>query len=284
MARVLVTGASGNVGREVARACAAAGSTVRVAQRAAVSERSALETLAFDFAQPHTWGAALEGCQSVFLMRPPPIADMKATLNPFIERAYALGVEHIVFLSVVGAEKVSWIPHRKVELHLERLGLGFTLLRAGFFAQNFQDAYRADILEDARVYVPAANGRVAFLDVADVGDVAAHVLRDPRPYRGRALELTGPEALTFDDATEQLSRVLGRRVAYEPATLAGYAWHLKRRRLLPWMQVLVQTILHAGLRRGDAENVSPVTLELLGRPARTLASYFERCADRWATP
>jgi uncharacterized protein YbjT (DUF2867 family) len=286
MTRVLITGASGNVGGETARACAAAGSTVRVAQRQSTSglPQGASETIAFDFEQPQTWAAALADCQSVFLMRPPPIADVKATLNPFIERAYEAGVGHIVFLSVVGAERMSWIPHRKVELHLEQLGRGFTVLRAGFFAQNFQDAYRADIVEDGRVYVPAARGRVAFLDVTDVGDVAAHVLRDPRPHDGRALELTGPDALTFDEAVTQLSRVLGRRIAYEPATLAGYAWHLKRRRQLPLAQVLVQTILHAGLRRGDAENVSPVTLDLLGRPARSLASYFERCADRWGSP
>ena len=145
MQRVLVTAALGNVGREVATVCAARGFRVRVADRrdAELRERFAqAEVARFDFQDRSTWAAALQDCDFVFLLRPPPISDMGATLNPFVDAAYEAGVKHIVFLSVAGAERMSWVPHRKVELHLARTGRSFSVLRPGFFAQNLQDAYR----------------------------------------------------------------------------------------------------------------------------------------------
>ncbi|MFO0744148.1 MAG: NmrA family NAD(P)-binding protein [Myxococcota bacterium] len=284
VSRILITAALGNVGGEVARACAARGLAMRVADRDASALRARLpdhEAAALDFLDRATWPAALEGCDRVFLLRPPPIGDMEATLLPFVDAAYAAGVEHIVFLSVAGAERMKWVPHRKVELHLMARGKGFTLLRPGFFAQNLKDAYRRDIVEDGRLYVPAAEGRVAFLDVRDVGDVAARVFDEPARFRGQALTLTGPEALTFREVAALLSQRLGRTIAYQPAGILGYARHLRRKRGMPWTQIVVQTILHVGLRRGDAERVEPTVEALLGRPPGSLGEYVDRALDTW---
>ncbi len=284
MARVLVTAASGNVGREVARECSEQGFTVRVADR----DRSRLgqrfpqtEAVALDFFDPGTWKPALEGCQFVFLVRPPPVGNMRATLNPFIDLAYVSGVEHVVFLSVSGADKMKWIPHRKVELHLETTGRRWTLLRVGFFAQNLQDAYRRDILEEGRLYVPAGEGKVAFVDVSDVAAVAARVFREPPRFEAKTLTLTGPVALTFEAVAGTLTHVLGRPVRYQAASALGYAAHLRRARGLPWMQVIVQTILHLGLRKGNAELVDPTLQELLGRAPHTMLEYVTRAAAIW---
>lgn len=284
MKPILVTAALGNVGREVVRACAARSLPLRVADRdpkKAASLFPAHEAVALDFTAPDTWRAALEGCDQVFLLRPPPIGDMDATLKPFIDAAYAAQVRHIVFLSVAGADRMKWVPHRKVELHLEALGQGYTLLRPGFFAQNLADAYRRDIVEDGRLYVPAAGGRVAFLDVRDVGDVAAEIFSDPASNRGSALTLTGPEAIDFHQVAAILTQALGRPIRYDAASIAGYALHL-RRRGLPAMQILVQTILHVGLRRGDAERVEPTIERLLGRPASALGDYVQRALSTWS--
>jgi len=206
---------------------------------------------------------------------------MDATLNPFIDAAYAAGIGHIVFLSVAGADKMKWVPHRKVELHLESTGQAWTVLRPGFFAQNLQDAYRRDIVEDGRLYVPAANGRVAFIDVRDAGAVAARIFETPTAFRQKALTLTGPEAVTFTRVAELLSAALGTPVRYEPASILGYAWHLRRRRAMSWMQVLVLTFLHFGLRGGDAEVVEPTAEQVLGRPAGSLADYIAREVEVW---
>jgi len=284
MTRVLVTAALGNVGREVARECASKGLVVRVADRdrAKAEQRfPGMEATALDFFDRSTWAPALEGCDFVFLLRPPPVGDMNATLNPFIDAAFAAGVRHLVFLSVAGADKMKWVPHRKVELHLQASGNRWTVLRPGFFAQNLQDAYRKDITEDGRIYVPAGTGRVAFIDVSDVGAVTAQVLLEPERFQGQALTLTGPVALTFEQVAKTLEHALGRPVKYEAASVLGYARHLRKARRMPWMQIVIQTILHVGLRSGDAEKVEPTVEALLGRPAHSMQAYVERSVASW---
>lgn len=197
-ARVLVTGALGNVGQHVVRACLAGGFEVRAAGAAEKVQHQwpAAQACTLDFTQPTTWPAALQDVDHVFLLRPPPLGNMATTLIPFVDAAYAAGVKHIVFLSVAGADKKSWVPHRKVEDHLQHTGTSWTILRPGFFAQNLGDAYRQDIVEDDRLFVPAGQGRVAFLDVADVGDVVCTILADHVAHQGRAYLLAGPQAVT----------------------------------------------------------------------------------------
>jgi len=268
--RILVTGASGNAGREL----------VAALERRAVPHVAARRSSGFDFRVPATWDAALEGCDRLFLLRPPAISDVKSTLLPFLDRARTRGVTHVVFLSVAGAEKNALVPHHAVEAHLRRTR-GHTLLRPGFFAQNLQDAYLRDLREDDRIYVPAGRGRVAFVDLRDVAEVAADALVDPRRHEGRAYTLTGPEALDFVEVAALLTSATGRDVRYEPASIAGYLRHLVRRRRLSVAQATVQTILHVGLRFGQAARVDPTLPHLLGRQARTLRDYVADHVETW---
>ena len=285
MALVLVTTALGNVGQEVVSGCLGAGLTVRAAHR----ERAPLllrfpgvEAVRLDFLDRSTWAPALDGVARVFLVRPPPVGDMDATLNPFITAAYAAGVQQIVFLSVAGADTRRWVPHHKVEQHLLRSGRAYTLLRPGFFAQNLGEAYRRDIIEESRLYLPAGQGRVAFIDARDIAAVATQALAQPAEFAGQALLLTGPEAITLTEAAATLTAALGRTIRYQPASIVGYGWHLRTRRGLAWMQIAVQTVLHVGLRSGDAATVDPTLERLLGRKPRTLGDYVRDSAGLWS--
>ena len=279
---VLVTGASGNVGREVVVALRALGVTVRAAERNEARARGRLgdgvDVVRLDYRDRSTF-ACVNGASALFLMRPPAIADMASTLLPFVDEARRCGVEHIVFLSVAGAEKNKLVPHHAVEQHLKR-GPGWTILRPGFFAQNFGDAYRRDIVEDGRVFVPAGRGRVAFVDVRDVAAIAAAALATPADHDERAYTLTGAAAVDFATAASDLSAVLDRTIRYDAASIARYALHL-RARGAPWGQVAVQTVLHVGLRFGQAAAVDPTLERLLGRRPRTLGEYFRDHAAVW---
>jgi uncharacterized protein YbjT (DUF2867 family) len=205
---------------------------------------------------------------------------MRNTLIPFLQAAEQAGVQHVVFLSVMGAEKSRFIPHHAVESYLLSSKLSFTILRAGFFAQNFGEAYRLDIREDRRLYVPAGEGKVAFVDTRDLAEVAATVLLDEAPQPRRVYTLTGPTALSFADAAALLSSVLGSGVRYEEATVMGYARHLLRRGL-PLTQIAVLAMLHHGLRRGQASRVDSTLPRLLKRPSRTLDQYFADHVAVW---
>ncbi len=281
---VLVTGAGGNVGGAVARSLLAAGIPVRVAGTNPVALHHGFptaEAVRLDFFDPATFDEAVTGTGALFLVRPPPVARVGPTLNAFVDVAARHRVAHVVFASVAGADNNRLLPHHRVESHLRSAGVPWTILRPGFFAQNLADAYAADIRTDDRIYLPAASGRVAFIDTRDIGDVAAVVFAGPRGHEGRGYPLTGPQALDFAAVATVLTEMLGRPIRYQSATIVGYLRHLRRRRT-PLTQALVQTLLHAGLRRGRAEHVDPTLAKLLGRPPRTLEQYVRDHRDLWS--
>lgn len=273
---VLVTGATGNVGRWVVTGLRARGLRARPGLRDPAGDPDAV---AFDFRRPETFAPALAGSSALFLLRPPAIADVERTLHPLVDAAIAAGVRRIVFLSVIGADTRGYIPHAKVEQHLRRGPSEWTFLRAGFFAQNLGDAYRIDIREHDELFVPAGRGRAAFVDARDLADAAVRLLADDGHAR-RAYTATGPQALGFAEVAALLSAELGRQIRYTRPGALRYALRL-RRRGLPSMQVLVQTLLHVGLRFGQAELVDPTLPALLGRPARTLAHYIADYRGLW---
>lgn len=284
---VLVLGASGNVGGATVRALRARGIPVRVGMRgrppagAEAGDEPGVDAVELDVLRPETFAAAVDGIGGLFLLRPPPVSRVGPTLNALTDAALAAGVQHVVFSSVAGADTNRVVPHHRVETHLRDHVPSWTILRPGFFAQNLADAYRQDIVRDDRIYLPAGDGLVAFIDTRDIGDAAAAVFADPGVHRGRGYTLTGPEAVTFHDVATLLSSALGRSIRYQPASVLGYANHLRQQRLA-LAQVLVQTVLHTGLRRGDAERVDPSLEQLLGHPGRTLDQYVREHADTWA--
>jgi len=241
----------------------------------------AVGAVRFDFGDRTSWARAVAGVDHMFLMRPPAIADVEETLNPFIDFARARGVVHIVFLSVAGAGKNRIVPHRKVEDHLRASGPDYTNLRPGFFAQNLQSAYLRDIVEDDRIYVPAGHARVNWIDVRDVAEVAALVLTNPEPHRAQSYTLTGPGAVPWSQVVEALSAVRKRPTRYEAASVLGYARHLAQRGL-PRGAILVQTVLHVLLRFGQGATEDPTLERLLGRPGRSIEEYISDHADVWS--
>jgi len=279
---VLVVGATGNLGGAVADALGRGGVPMRLGgtRVGAFEARPGAEAVRLDLLDPSTFAPALDGAGGLFLVRPPAIAKVGPTLNALLDVAERAHVGHVVFSSVTGADTNKVVPHHRVEERLQRSSLSWTILRPGFFAQNLADAYRIDIVDDGRILLPAGAGRAAFVDVADVGDVAARVFADPDAHRGAGYVLTGPEALGFDEVAALLTHELGRTIRYEPTSPLRYLRHVHGQGR-PWAQAVVQTVLHTGLRRGQAETVDPTVERLLGRPGRTLAQYVHEHRDVW---
>lgn len=288
MGGVLVTGALGNVGQHVVRALFERGVDVFAAGNddAKVCDvfGDRVTATRLDFLDRATWANALGSATHMFLMRPPAIADVRNSLNPFVDFARERGVDHVVFLSVAGAGKNNVVPHRKVEDHLRARGDHHTNLRPGFFAQNLQSAYRKDIIEDDRIYVPAGRRQpVNWIDARDIAEVAALILAEPTPHRGKNYTLAGPGAVPWSEVTGALTCALGRPIRYQPASVAGYMRHLSHRGLPPGA-IVVQTLLHVLLRFGQGATEDPTLEQLLGRPGRTIRQYIEDHADLWAKP
>jgi len=270
MRLTLVTGSSGNVGGPLLDA-------LRERNVAAIgAHQTASHTddqgRLLDFLLPSTFPAALEGIDRVFLMRPPPISDTKRYIRPFIEAMVAAQVQHVVFLSLMGVNRV--MPHWQIEQDLRQSGLGWTMLRPAFFAQNLGAAYLADIRDHDRIRLASGNGRTSFIDTRDIADVAALALESPLEHRGKTYTLTGPHAIDYHEVASRLSASLARPIRYEPIGLLRY-----RRELLaagsPPDYVRVQLLINIIAKLGMAAKVNNEVPRLLHRPSRTLQTYID---------
>ena len=269
---VLVTGAGGNVGREVCAELQRRGVPVRAA---ALDERDAAAVLAgvpwaaFDFLRPETFGAALEGVDRVFLLRPPHLADA-AAFDPFLAAMRAAGVRQVTFLSLLGVEKNPVVPHHAIEKRLRASGLGWTMVRPAFFMQNLTTTHLAD-LRAGRIVVPAGNGRTSFIDCRDIGAVAGLTLAEPG-HIGKAYSITGGEALTYGECAELLSEASGRRIVYTHPSGREFARHMAAQGFPP-DYVRVMRGIYLVCRLHLAGRVTDELPSLLGRPAITFAQF-----------
>lgn len=282
MATILVTGATGTVGREVARLLVERGLPVRAAlrdpSRAGDALPAGVDRAAFDFEQPETYGPALRDVEALFLMRPPAIADTRRLVDPFIAAARDAGVGRVAFLSVLGAERLPFVPHRRIERSLAASGLAHTFLRPGFFMQNLSGVHRADI-RCGHIVVPAGRGRTSFVDARDIAAVAVLALAGPG-HEGRAYALTGADALDYYQAAGVFAEVLGHPVTYSNPSIPQFYAQMRRESLAPPL-VLTMVGIYTTARLGLAAAVTGDVARLLRRPPIALRQFVEDYRSSW---
>ncbi len=289
---MLVTGATGNVGRHVVARLVAAGVPVRAAasEPGAVMARfgtaqtlreEGIAPVGLDFTDPESWPAAFEGVERMFLMRPPHLGKPKSQILPSLEAAKSAGVRHLVLLSLQGAEGNRVVPHAALEAWLRDSGLSWTFVRAGFFMQNLTTTHRSDIRDRDALVVPAGRGATAVVDTADVAAVAAAALLDPDRHRGQAWTPTGPEALTYDEVAAILTRTLGRTIRYPAPGLIRYARHARGTLGMPWGMVAVTSAIYTVARLGRADGLTDDVLTVTGREPVSFEQFAARNAGLW---
>lgn len=274
---ILVTGATGNVGAPLVAVLRAQGAPVRPASR---GNRDP-EGVRFDFADPATWDAAFRGVRSMFLVRPPQVANVRRGLVPALEHARALGVRHVVLLSVQGAGAVPVLPHAAAERWLRRSGLDWTFVRPSYFDQNLSSVFAADIRDRDELVVPAGHGRTAFVDARDVAAVVAAALLDPAAHTGRMWTPTGDEALTWHEVAAVLGGVLGRTITYRNPSLRGYARHARSTLGFDPAMTAMTTVIHATARLGVAGHLTGDVRAVTGRTPTSLREFALRERAVW---
>lgn len=281
MSAILITGATGNVGSEVMRALAQEGQDAI----AAVINKQDQDTFApgkavvFDFGDSTTWKPALKHVDKVFLMRPPAISDVKTYLFPFIDFALQKGIKHIVFLSLQGVRFNPLTPHFKVEKYLRHKEAPYTFLRPNFFMQNLSTFYKDDIVQNNEIFLPAGNGRTAFVDVRDIGAAAAKVFSVPG-HIGKAYTLSGPDALNYYQVAELLSSELGRTITYQNPSVSEYVERL-RANGSPEEFIKVQKMLYFVVRHNFSAGTKSDVQQLLGRNPISFEQFAHDYADAW---
>ncbi|MER6328261.1 NAD(P)H-binding protein [Streptomyces sp. NPDC001034] len=269
----LVIGATGTTGSRTAAQLTAAGHRVRAASRQATPVAGA-EPVPFDWYDPATHAAALDGVDRVYLVPPLGESDPTAVMLPFLRLARATGVRRAVLLSS------SAIPEGgpavgTVHQALPGLFDQWAVLRPSWFMQNFTGthAHAVSIRADGVIRTATERGRVGFVDAGDIAAVAVRALTDEQAL-DTDLVITGPEALGYDDIAVIITEVTGRPVTHRRLSYEQMRDHLAAQ--LPVEFAAMLAGMDRAIAEGAEDRVTDTVQRLTGRPARTFRAVLER--------
>lgn len=223
---VLVTGITGQQGGAAADSLLRRGVRVvgltRDAGKAAGWKSRGVELVEGNLADAKSMEGGLEKAGRVFLVTTFIEEGMDAEVRQgttAIDAAKAAGVKHLVFASVVSAEKRTGIPHfetkGRIEEHLRRSGVPFTILRPVFFMENFASPWMLPAIRQGKLVNPVRPSvALQMIALRDIGEFVAAAFARPKEFLGQAVELAGDE-LTMPEAMRILSERMGRKIAYE---------------------------------------------------------------------
>jgi len=283
---ILITGASGNVGKEVLKQIVAAGAKVRAAFQTVTRSAAApsgVEIVTMDYNQPQTLQAALKGVERVFLVGPP-TPNLPALERKAVDEIKQSGVRQVVKLSAMGGRDAIFPrQHADSEDYIKSSGVAYTFLRPNGFMQNFITYNGATINTQNAFYGSQGDGKVSHIDLRDIAAVAVKTLTEDG-HQGKAYTLTGPEALSNARVAEILSEDTGREIKYVDLPPEQFKQALLGAGLPEWSaNALVD--LQQFYRRGGASAVTRDVEQLLGRKptsfeqfSRDYAQAFQKAA------
>ena len=277
---ILLTGATGNVGSEVAKLLAARGVAFRAMVRhpddqpaQALRALPGAEIVTGDFNDAASLSRALEGIERAFLLTNS-TAQAEAQQRSFVAQAQRAGVKHVVKQSQWAAAAESPVRflryHAAVEQAIRATDLAYTFLRPNLFMQGLL-AFKDAMQRQGQLFAPIGAARISAVDVRDIAAAAAAALTEPG-HENKIYDLTGPAALTHAEMAAGLAAALGRPVAFVDVPPADLQHYLLRAGMDPWQaEGLLEDYAH--YPRGEAAEVAPGVQEATGRPPRDFATF-----------
>jgi uncharacterized protein YbjT (DUF2867 family) len=275
---ILVIGGRSKIGAALIPDLLDRGQQVRVLTRAgepAAGLPAGAEAVTGDLADEGTLVAAMTGADRVFLLSSPHPDAVRWHRNA-IDAARRTDVQLLVRSSILGADRESAAEfisaHTDCDRYLEKSGLPYAIVRPNLFLQNIPESAIPSIDGSGTLYADAGQARISMVDTRDVGAVAAVVLTEPG-HAGAGYDVTGPEALSYDDVAAKLSEALGRHISYADAPDDAVRQALLGAGLTPWFAGALVGLYQDYRRSGTdgyAAQVTGTVAELTGRPARSL--------------
>jgi uncharacterized protein YbjT (DUF2867 family) len=272
---ILVTGASGTIGRALVAELRSRG-----ADFAVMGRQHGPGLVQGDFADAASLERAFQGVDTLFLLLPLVPGKVQLARNA-VQAARAAGVRHIVRSSGAGADPASPVALAQLQGEIDALvaasGIPCTFLRPSGFMQNWIN-HSAAALKAGTFYAPHGDGAQSLIDARDIAAVAAVVLTDPASHAGQAYTLTGPEALTDAQMVEQIGIAAGRDIRYVdvPETAAREAMAGMPPVMIEWFMSLNHVI-----KQGWAAGVTDDVQRLTGRAPRRFADFVVENAAAW---
>jgi uncharacterized protein YbjT (DUF2867 family) len=212
---ILITGAGGNVGREVLKQTAQTGAKIRAAYQdvSKANAPSGIEVATVDFEQPETLKVALQGVDRVFLVGPP-TAQLPSLEQKAVAVIKHLNIQQLVKLSAMGGRDATFPrQHAESEDYILSTGIPYTFLRPNGFMQNLINYSVGTINAQNAFYGSEGDGKISHIDIRDIAAVAAKILSEDG-HVGKAYTLTGPESLSNAQIAEMLSDLLDRKINF----------------------------------------------------------------------
>lgn len=263
--KTVVLCGTGKTGRRVADRLLAHGVPTRVGSRSAAPP--------FDWTERSTWEPALRGMEAVYVAYHPDIAVPGApeAIAEFTDLAARKGVERLVLLSGRGE-----LEAQRAERVVQNGEIPWTILRCSWFSQNFSEGIFAKQIAQTEVALPVDAIPEPFVDADDIADVAVGALTSSG-HEGKLYELTGPGAITFEEAVGEIATASGRSIRFTPITLDEYAAAMADAGL-PSDIVGFVTYLFSEVLDGRNSSTRAGVHEALGREATDFRSYARRTA------
>jgi len=269
----LVISSTGKTGSRVAERLEARGVPTRAGSRSADPP--------FDWEDPDTWAAALDGAGAAYVSYYPDIAIPGAVeaITAFADTALEQGVRRLVLLSGRGEEEA-----QRAERAVRESGADWTIVRCSWFSQNFSEGFFGESVAAGEVVLPATSVPEPFVDVDDIADVAAKALSEDG-HVGQVYELTGPRALMFEEAVGEIAAATGREIRYVPVSIeehaAGAREHGVPDDVVDFLMYLFGEVLD-----GRNASLTDGVQRALGREPRDFSEYAREAAAAgvWSHP
>ncbi len=278
MSKYFITGATGTVGREVIHHLIKKGERPVAASRHTDKAKTLFsdnaQAVHFDFNDPSTFHA-VDGSDGVFVLGPPLELSLFEMMSPFIDYLKEKNIGNVIYLSANGMNDLSELPfHGQMEEKLKSLSIEHTILRPGFFMQNFGHYERENIEQRKIVFSPAGEGKTAFISTKDIGEAAATILLD-KSLSGKVYTLLGPELISYFDAAQHLSEILGEKISYPNPDDETYREALKMGGAPDFIAAYMIPVYNL-IRSGKVANQSNDIEKLIEGKPETLRTVLER--------
>lgn len=286
--RILVIGATGNIGREVIKYLFnnknnhEVFAAVRNIDKASYEfeDYQQLKYLKFDFEDISTFDSALDNIDSVFLLRPPHISDVEKYFRPLISKIKEKKINQIVFLSVQGVESSKIIPHNKIEKMIVDSGIDYIFLRPSYFMQNLITTLHKDILEKQKIILPSGYAKFNWIDIENIAELAAILLDDFDNFKNQGIDITGYENLDFFEITDLINKTIGTNIIFESVNPLKF-YRIKRKDGLNRGLILVMIFLHFLPRLKSEPKISKFYENTCGKLPTNLKEFILRESDKF---
>jgi uncharacterized protein YbjT (DUF2867 family) len=280
---ICITGAGGTVGSELIKQLQSRHAPFRAAyfsfEKAEAVRARGIDAAVIDYNRPATLRGGFQGCDKLFLLGPNVQSQTQLEVNA-VQAAEQVGVRHIVKLSVMGAADEAYaiaLVHRLVEKAIESSRMAWTFLRPNSFMQNVVTYMSHTIKAEAALYSASGGAKISHVDVRDIVAVAVEALTGS-DHVGKAYTLTGPEALTYDELANELSKAVGRPIRHISLPPAD----LKNAMLVEGMPAEIadrMLDLERFYREGHASHIAHDIKQVTGRDPRRFAQYAREVAS-----